>query len=327
MPQSLTRRMAAKAIALSPFYSWGNLSHSAETFPNRPLRIFVGFGPGSAPDSLARAVAVKMMEDLGQSVVVENRVTANGNVAAQQLLKEAADGHTLMLATDSLFTMNPFVLPRTSFNPLQDFSLVSTIAEGPIFLVASSGLGVSSVRELVALVKSQPGKYSYFAPTATPHHILAERFTETSGLTWVRVSYRNPQQAAVEIGSGLVPIGFVSYAQLAGSVSTGRLKVLAVSTASRLPSHPAIPTLTETFPELEESSWSAIYAAKDTPAPLVARLTLAARNARDSSDVRQQLDLLGMRALNTETLDFTARIRSEYERRRLQIRRYGIRPD
>ena len=318
--QLLALGCAMLALSLPP-------AHAQDNFPNRPVRLFVTFGPGSGPDTLARTIAPRIAEHLGQNVVIENRPAAGGNVAAQQLLQEKHDGYTLILATDSLFTMNPYLLPKSGFDVLNDFALVAPVAEASVFLVAHPMLNVSTAKELVALVKANPGKYSYSAPTGTPHHLLGERLTEMNGLNWVRVSYRDPQQALTEMLGGLVPIAFSSYAQVAGRVNAGKLKVLGVSTSSRLESHAAVPALNESFPGLEEAGWYALYAPAGTPRPVLERLAAAVAKARDSADVRQRLDQLGMRALNVEGTSFSARVKADNQRRGELIRARGISVD
>lgn len=321
----IIRKLAALTAAL--LVSAAPALHAQDNFPDRPIRLFVTFGPGSGPDTLARTIAPRIAEALGQNVVIENRPAGGGNVAAQQLLAEKRDGYTLLLATDSLFTMNPHLLPKTSFDLEKDFTLVAPVAEGSVFMVANPSLGVSTARELVALVKANPGKYTYFAPTGTPHHLLGERFTAMNGLDWVRVSYRDPQQALTEMLSGLVPVGFASYPQVAGSVNAGKLRPLGISTSSRLDSHATIPALTEIFPGLEESSWFSVFAAAGTPKAALDKLGAAVAKARDSAEVKQRLDQFGMRTITSDNRAFNARIKADNQRRGELIRTRGIKVD
>jgi tripartite-type tricarboxylate transporter receptor subunit TctC len=302
-------------------------AHAQANFPDHPIKLFVTFGPGSGPDTLARAIGPEIANQLGQSIVIDNRPAGGGNVAAQQLLQEKRDGYTLILATDSLFTMNPYLLPKTSFDLGSDFTLVAPIAEASVFLVVNPALNVNNVKELVALIKANPGKYTYFAPTGTPHHLLGERFTEINDLKWEHVSYRDPQQALTEMLSGLVPIGFASYAQVAGSVNAGKLKVLGVSTSSRLASHADVPALNEFYPGLEEAGWFAVYAPAGTPKPVIDKLAQAVTKARDSADVKQRLDQFGMRTVDADALSFAERVKAESLRRGELIRTRGVRMD
>lgn len=314
----------AICTALAPAAS---VVHAQDGFPQRPITLYVTFGPGSGPDTLARTIAPEISKHLGQSFVIENRPAAGGNVAAQQLLQQRPDGYTLILATDSLLTMNPHLLPKTSFDPLTDLVAVAPIAEAAVFLTVNPSLGVNNVGELVELVKANPNKYTYFAPTGTPHHLLAERFTAHHKLNWVRVSYREPQQAHTEMLSGLVPVGFTSYPQVSGSVQTGKLKLLAVGSSSRLESHSALPTLNESVPGLEESTWFALYAPKGTPPAVIAALNSAVVKAREAADVKQRLDQFGMRQLALDNEAFGERVRKDYQRRGEVIRARGIRVD
>lgn len=302
-------------------------AHAQDDFPNRPIKLFVTFGPGSGPDTLARAFSPELGKQLGQNVVIDNRPAGGGNVAAQQLLQEKHEGHALILATDSLFTMNPHLLPKAGFDLDKDFTLVAPIAEAPVFLVAHPSLNVSTARELANLVKASPGKYTYFAPTGTPHHLLGEKFTELADLKWVRVSYRDPQQAINEMLGGLVQVGFASYGLVSGSVTAGKLKLLGVSSSSRLEAMPQVPTLAESFPGLEEASWFAVYVPAGTPRPVVDKLAAAVAKARDGAEVKQRLDQFGMRVVPADARVFAQRVRSDYQRRGQLIAARGIKMD
>jgi tripartite-type tricarboxylate transporter receptor subunit TctC len=319
--QFLARTGAALLVGAAP------LVHAQDHFPDRPVKLLVTFGPGSGPDTLARAIAPEIAKQLGQSVVVDNRPAGGGNVAAMQMLQEKHDGTTVILATDSLFTINPYLMPKTSYDLNKDFVLVAPVAEASVFLVVNPSLGVSSVKELVSLVKGNPGKYTYFAPTGTPHHLLAEQFTEINDLKWVRVSYRDPQQATTEMLSGLVPIGFTSYPQVAGSIAAGKLKPLAVSTSTRLDSHPSIPALAEFYPGLEEAGWFAVYAPADAPRAAVDKLSQAVVKARGSAELKQRLDQFGMRLITADARSFTERVQREYKHRGEVISTRGIKTD
>lgn len=322
-----SRRRFLARLGAAPLALAGLGARAQAGYPDKPVRLVVTFGPGSGPDTLARTIAPKIGEALGQSVYVDNRPAAGGNVAAQFVLGEKRDGYTLLLGTDSLFTMNPYLLPKTPYDLFSDFTLVAPLAEAPVFLVVTPALNVSTPRELAALVKANPGKYTYSAPTATPHHLLSERFTALNGLDWVRVSYRDPQQALTEMVAGMVPIGFSSYAQVASSVSAGRLRVLGVSTASRLDALPAVPALAESYPGLEEAGWFAVYAGTGTPAPVLEKLSAAIARARVAPDVLQRLEQFGMKPLAADNASFAARVRAEHQRRGELIRTRGIRND
>ncbi|MBA4326640.1 MAG: hypothetical protein C0428_00245 [Polaromonas sp.] len=315
------------ALAASLLLAVTPVVQAQDNFPDRPIRLFVTFGPGSGPDTLARTIAPRISEALGQNVVIENRPAANGNVAAQQLLQEKRDGYTLILATDSLMTMNPYLLPKSGFDVFTDLTLVAPVAEASVFVVVNPSLKVNNVQELVSLVRASPGKYTYFAPTGTPHHLLAERFTAANQLNWVRVSYRDPQQALSEMLGSLVPIGFTSFPQVASSVNAGKLKLLGVSTSSRLEPHTSVPALNEIYPGMEEAAWFAVYAASGTPRPVIDKVAQAVAKARASTDVQQRLAQFGMRAVMADAPAFNARVKADNLRRGDLIRQSGIRMD
>ncbi|MCJ0764126.1 Bug family tripartite tricarboxylate transporter substrate binding protein [Variovorax terrae] len=299
----------------------------AQAFPSRPVRLVVTFPAGSGPDTIARSIAPKMSEALGQQVVVDNRPGAGGNVAALAVLNERRDGHTLLMGTDSLYSLNPFLFPKAGYDASTDFVLVTPLAEAALFLVSNASLKLGSAKDLVALVKSEPGKLNYSAPTGTPHHLAGERFTALNGLDWTRVSYRDAQQAITEVAAGLVPAAFSTWPSIAPYVSSGRLSLLGITTPTRFDTLPNVPALAETWPGFEETGWFAILAPKGTPQAAIDLLNAAALKAREASELRPRLEAQGMRLINADAKAFEARIRRETQARSELIRTRGIKVD
>jgi len=299
----------------------------AKDFPVRPVRLVVTFPAGSGPDTIARSIAPGMSEALGQQVVVDNRPGAGGNVAALSVLGERHDGHTLLMGTDSIYSLNPFLFPKAGYDANTDFVVVAPIAETGVFLVVNTSLGVNNTQELVALVKSQPGKLNVSAPTGTPHHLAAERFAAINGLQWTRISYRDPQQAVTELAAGLVPIAFSTWPSIAPHVQSGKLRLLGVSTPTRFESLPSVPALAESYPGFEESGWFAVLAPRGTPPAVLAALSEATQQAREAPDLKPRLAIQGMRLIAADGAAFDARIKREIQARADLIRSRGIRAD
>jgi len=315
----------AKALAVVGLAAATSLAHASD-FPNRPLRLLVPFGPGSAPDVLAREIAPHMAEHLGQSVVVENRPGAGGNVTVQALLSEAKDGHTVLLSTDSMFSLNPYLFPRT-FDVMKEVRLVTPISEAGLFFVANAKLGVNTVDDVVKLVQANPGKFNYSAPTGTPHQMAGERLTREKKLDWVRISYRDPQQVVTELVNGMVPFTFGTLPLVEGFVKEGTLKLVAVATPERLSLAPEVPTFAESIDGFVESAWYALAVAAGTPDEAIAKINAAAEAARDSQPVQARLAQLGMVPLKTDVAALTERANKEAAMREELIRDRSISVD
>lgn len=311
-------RLLSALLGLCAVGAW------AQDFPNRPIKLLVTFGPGSGPDVLAREMAPELSRLLGQSVVVENRPGAGGNVAAQALLQERKDGHALLLATDSIFTLNPHLLPKTGFDPMQDLTVVTPWSEAALFVVASATLNIDSFAGLVQRVKAQPGKVNYQAPVGSPHHVIGERLAQQLGMDWVMVSYRDPQQGLTELLNGLVPVAVSSLPFVKAQIDAGKVVPLAVATASRLPEWPKVPTIAETLPGFRESGWFALTVATGTPQSVIDRLNAAALQARETPAHRARLQQLGMTVLEGDAAALGARARQELAQRGEVVRTRGI---
>lgn len=320
-PSTALRSLLATVLACLAFAA------AAQEFPSRPVRLLVPFGPGSGPDIVARELAPEMSKAFGQTVAVENRPGAGGNVAAQALLAEHHDGYTVLLATDSIFTLNPFLFPKSGFDPMASLKLVTPVSEAALFVVADQSLKVNSFAELVALVKAQPGRINYQAPTGSPHHIIGERLAHALGLNWVRVSYRDPQQGLTELLNGLVPVAISTLPFVKAQIDAGKVKALAVATAQRWPTLPDVPTLAETLPGFRESGWFALVAPSDAPAGALDKLNAAALKARDSAALQARLPQLGMIVLDGDARSLEARARAEAAARGELIRARGIKAD
>jgi len=320
-PSAALRSLLTIALASLAFAA------AAQEFPSRPVKLLVPFGPGSGPDIVARELAPEMSKALGQTVAVENRPGAGGNVAAQALLAEHHDGYTVLLATDSIFTLNPLLFPKSGFDPMTSLKLVTPVSEAALFVVADQSLKVNTFAELVALVKAQPGKINYQAPTGSPHHIIGERLAHALALNWVRVSYRDPQQGLTELLNGLVPVAISTLPFVKAQIDAGKVKPLAVATAQRWPTQPDVPALAETLPGFRESAWFALVAPSDAPAGALDRLNAAALKARDSAALKARLPQLGMIVLDGDARALEARAKAEATARGELIRARGIKAD
>jgi len=263
---------------------------SGQAFPAKPIRILVGFAPGGAPDILARIVAKKLSESTGQAVVVENRAGAAGNIAAQAVARSEPDGYTLLMATVSVAISSSFQA-NLAFSPAKDFEPIGMVASVPLVLVAAPGLGVTTVKELLAFARANPGKLNYASVgNGTPQHLSGELFQVLGSVKMVHVPYTGGGPATQSVLAGETSIFFAGMPPAMPFVRAGRLKALAVTSANRSVAAPEIPTVSEAgLPGFEADNWHALYAAKGTPAPIVAKLNSELQRVLSSPDVKEQM--------------------------------------
>lgn len=245
---------------------------AAQTYPNKPIRVIVGFPPGSGTDMLARFVGGKLTERLGQQVVVDNRAGANGIIAAELVVKAAPDGYTLLFMSVS-HTMNA-AIHKLPFDPLKSFTPVTMLGAGPLVLVANPALPVMNVRGLIDLAKDKPDTITYaVSGTGGINHFAGALFARIAGVRLINVPYKGGPQALTDLIGGQVQVMFGTAAITLGQVRAGRLKALGVSSAKRSPLLPEVPTIAESgAPGYEINTWWGVLAPAGVPPALVAKL-------------------------------------------------------
>ena len=220
----------------------GTAFGQAASFPNKPIRIVVGFAPGGGSDFIARMSAQKLHEKLGQAVIVENKPGAGGNLGAEQALKSPADGYTLFLAAAS-YTVNPAIY-KLNFDSMQDMTPIALLARGPFIITVNPKVKANTLKDLIELAKKEPGKLSYAsAGTGSITHMASEYFMSTAGIDVVHVPYKGTSPALTDTISGQTQIVFGTAASTLPFVKSGQLRALAVSTPKRLPALPDVPTV------------------------------------------------------------------------------------
>lgn len=265
----------------------------AQTFPDRPLRIIVAFTTGTAADIVARQLAMKMTDDLGKQVIVENRDGAAGTIGAGLAARATPDGHTMLIASPSII-VSPLLIKNLPYEPMRDFAPVAFMATFPTALVVGAQVKVATVGELIDLAKAAPGKFNYAnAGRGTASHLSAELFRKMTGTHIVPVAYRATAQALADTISGEVAMYFPNLVSALPHIKSARLKGLAVTSEKRSQAAPEIPALAETLPGFEAASWYGIVVPVQTPKPLVARLNASIDKALREQDVRQRFLSLG----------------------------------
>ncbi|WP_295375032.1 tripartite tricarboxylate transporter substrate binding protein [uncultured Pseudacidovorax sp.] len=287
---TINRRQALQAgIALT----LPGLSFAQGEWPTaKPITYVVPFTPGGSTDIVGRTLAQKLGESLKQSVVVDNRPGQAGGIGAAYVAKAAPDGYTLFGGTISTHAINASLYRKLPYDPVKDFEPVCLTARLPNVLIVNTQLGVNSVAELVALLKKDPSKRNFASSGAgTSTHLAGEMFADAIGVKLTHVPYKGTPPAMTDVAAGLVPFMFDQVTAALPLVQSGKLKLLAVTTAKRIALQPQLPTMIEAgLPGFEMSSWQAVYAPKGTPKPIVQRLNAEIVKALRQPDVKDKLE-------------------------------------
>ncbi len=300
----------------------------AQAYPAKPVRI-VTSGVGGSNDVVARVIALGLTGSLGQSVMVDNRGGPSGTVVAGQIVATAPpDGHTL-LSFASSFWLLPYLQADAPFDPIRDFSPITLAITAPSILVVHPSLPVHSVRQLVALAKSQPGKLNY-ASTATgsPNHLSAELFKSMTGVNIVRVPYKGASQSLNDLINGRIELAFPSATTVAPHMSTGRLRGLAVTSAQPSVYFPKLPTIAAAgIPDYDSVLMIGMFAPAQTPGAIINRLNSETVKVLHRPEVKERLATLGVEVAGSSPQAFAVAIKAEMARMSKVIREAGIRGD
>ena len=302
----------------------------AQTYPSRPARVMVGFTPGGPNDIIARAYSAQLAEGLGQPFVVENRTGAAGNLAAEAVARAAPDGHTLMLGSTGTNAVNPSLYAGLPFDPVRDLAPVSVVATSPSALAVHPKVAAHSVRELIALAKAQPGKLTYAsAGSGSSQHLSAELFKQAAGVDMVHVPYKGAAPGITDLLAGQVDLSFAPVANVVPHAKSGKLRLLAVTSASRSEFAPGVPTVAESgVPGFDVTTWYAVFATAGTPAPIVERLNAELGKVSRSPKLREQLAGLGIdTAASASPAEARAYRDAEVERWGKLVRALGVKAE
>ncbi len=261
----------------------------SQTWPDRPIKMLVGFPPGGSTDLAARIVANKLSQALGQTVIVENRAGASGNIAADAVSQAAPDGYTLMMAATS-FAAAPAFFDKLPWDPTRNFTPIAQVATVPILAVATPGVGIKSAAELVSYAKANPGKLNMASPGPTTlTRLSGEQFAQLAGVKWVTVHYKGGAPAMQDMLAGTAQIMFANISDVITQVKAGKLQAIAVASRNRSTMAPEIPTFHESgFPGFTFSTWQAVVGPANMPPQVVARLNAEIRKIVDDPDTKAQ---------------------------------------
>ena len=267
---------------------------AAQSFPTRPIRIIVGYTAGGGNDIIARVVAAKMADGLGQPVLIENRAGAQGIIAAELVAKSPADGYTLLMGQTGPMAINPAIYSKLPYSPLEDFAPISLLGQFPLLLVVSAALPVASVKELVEYARARPNDANY-ASSAAPFQLAAELFNQRMGTRFAHIPFKGSGDSVNAVAAGQVTMTISDAIPIAGPLKGGRIRGLAVTSGARHPAFPDVPTMAEAgVPDMEIRLWTGFVAPAKTPAPVVARLHEEIVRVLALPDVRERLAGLGV---------------------------------
>ncbi|MET1085174.1 MAG: tripartite tricarboxylate transporter substrate binding protein [Burkholderiales bacterium] len=307
--QTLIRPLAIIALLAASMVA------SAQTWPTKNVRVLVGAPPGGGTDIIARVLADKFAAAFGQPVIVENRPGASNTIAADLTAKAPPDGHTLLVATTTGQAIAPHLM-KLGYDPLKGLAPVALIATVPNVLVVNNDVPAKTVKELVALVKAAPDKYSYGSsgPGST-QHLAGEAFAHALGLKMVHVPYKGSSQALTDLLGGQIQMAFDTTSSAISHITSGKVRPLAVMSPKRSPQLPNVPTLAEAgFPGIEMTTWYGLFVTGGTPQPIVDRLYQETTKVLQMPDVRKRLaDLAGEPGTLTQA-EFAALNKADFDR-------------
>jgi tripartite-type tricarboxylate transporter receptor subunit TctC len=288
----------------------------AQTYPNKPVRIFVTIGPGAAADVLTRVVGEELGKRLGQPIVVENRAGAGGNIAGEAVAKSPPDGYALLMASSSTHGANASIYPNMPFDPIKDFAPVTLVATNPNVLVVPPSLGVNTLAELLELAKRKPGELTYASGgTGTSMHISGEVLNMLAGVKVQHIPYKSTPLAINAVLAGEVSMTYASAPTAMSQVRAGKLKALGLTSAKPLASMPDMPTLASLgLQGYDVSAWFGLAAPAGTPEAIINRLNAETIAVMAMPSVREKLVGQGMEPLSSTPAEFGAFIRAEIER-------------
>jgi tripartite-type tricarboxylate transporter receptor subunit TctC len=306
--------------------SWG-CAIAQNTAANAPIRILVGAPAGGSTDTMARVVAQAMGQQLGRTVVVENRPGAGGNLAAEAVARAAPDGQTLLMSFTS-HAINASLYPKLSFDPVKDFTPLTLVSTSPSVLVAHPSLPANSVPELIALAKSKPGKLNFaIGALGSSLHLAGDAFKLNAGVFIVNIPYRGTAPAVQDVLAGQVELMFAAVGNVQQHIRTGKLKALGVTSPQRLPALPDVPAIADTLPGFESSAWFGLFGPAKLPADISRAWSEAARAAVHSPEVRRRIEAEGATVVGNSPQDFSRFVVADIARWREVVKFSGAKPE
>ncbi|NQW85423.1 MAG: tripartite tricarboxylate transporter substrate binding protein [Alcaligenaceae bacterium] len=294
----MTTISALASLAFASALSLAGLNTLAQEWPTKPVRLVVPMPPAGTTDNMGRLVAQKMSELIGQVVVVENKVGANGNIGSDFVSKAAPDGYTLLVSGVGSQGINATLYRSMPYDIVTGLTHIGMIAKGPNALVVNPAFAVNNLQELIALVKASPGKYNYASTgNGASNHLSMEMLKSAADLNITHIPYKGGAPAMLDLMSGQVPMMFINFDSAVPHVKSGKMRAIAVTSLTRRNALPDVPTVAESgFPGFEAESWTAISGPPNMPANLVARINEVLLRISKMPDVLEKFEALGLEA-------------------------------
>ena len=295
-------------------------------YPNRPIRFIVPFAPGGPSDILSRFVGQKLGDALGDTIVVDNRGSVGGILGAELGAKSLPDGYTLLLAANSLLTINPHVYKKLPYDPMRDFQPITQLTEGGNVVVVHPSVPAKSIKEFIAFAKSRPGKINY-ATTGTGNLLGIANFREMTGIDMVPIAYKGTGQAVISLISGEVQFFFMNPLVAITHVKSGKLRALGVTSTTRNPALPDVPTVSESgVPGFKNITWHTIQVPARTPKPIVTRLNTELVKIVNLPDVQARFKDQGLTPVGSKPEEVSKHVREESAEVAKLVKKIGYQP-
>ena len=321
-------RAWVRTTMLGAMLAFAATSAPAQTYPSKPITLVIGYTPGAVSDLAARTLSDGLNQAWGQPVIVDNRPGSGSNIAAGYVARAPADGYTLMVGTDATLTSNVYLYKHTPFDPVKDFAPIINAGANIICLAVNAELPIKSVADVIAYAKKNPGKLSYGSSgVGSPHHLAGELLHQKAGIEITHIPYKGGGAAVNDLLGGHIGMAFLSLSAAVPHMNTGKIRIVAVVEKTRYAALPDIPTIGETVPGFEMSSWVGIFAPAGTPPDIVAKLNDAMAKVLKTDSVKAKLANLGLvvqagsPAELAETVKDGLRVRGEL------VKAAGIQPE
>jgi tripartite-type tricarboxylate transporter receptor subunit TctC len=301
----------------------------AQNYPAKPIHILVPYAPGGISDIASRILGAKLTEAWGQQVLVENRPGGNGFIAMAAAAKAAPDGYTMVMATGGDVAINPAMFKEMPYDVEGDLAPIAMVSDAPLVLAAHAGAPYNTVADVIAAAKAQPGRISVATPgNGSINQIVLEWMALNTGTQFQHIPYKGGAPAAAALAAGDIPLGVLASSSVAPHVKSGRVRVLAVTMAKRSTLNPEWPTLQqEGVKEIDASNWTALFAPKATPQPIIDKLNAEVVKILNMPDVKERFAGGGVVTIPSSAAQLDARVKQEAERFRAIVQKANIRPD
>ncbi|HEY7664981.1 MAG TPA: tripartite tricarboxylate transporter substrate binding protein [Xanthobacteraceae bacterium] len=301
----------------------------AQTYPAKPIHVLVPYAPGGITDIAARIVGAKLTEAWGQQVVVENKPGGNAFIAMTAGAKAAPDGYTLTMATGGDVAINPALFKDMPYDMQRDFAPIALVSDAPLVLAANTATPYKSVADVIAAAKAQPGRISVASPgNGSINQIVLEWMALNTGTKFQHIPYKGGAPAAAALAAGDIPLGVLASSSVAPHVKSGRVRVLAVTMGKRSRLDPGWPTLQEQgVKDVDASNWTALFAPKATPQPIIDKLNTEVVKILEMPDVKERFAGGGVDTIPSTAAQLDARVKQDFERFRVIVDKANIRPD